>query len=96
MAGHNFAPHATETGTSLGNLGLVDESNLLAEVELRRVSIVHTVDLEERGVVVGVPPSTTVPEDGSLGVQAHRLRCEGIVSMWRKSSGFQRSVAEAK
>ena len=51
---HHLTPDHSELRAGHGLLGLVDISNLLAKVESAALLIVHAVQGEEGGVVVGV------------------------------------------
>jgi hypothetical protein len=69
----DLAPHSAELGTSDGLLGLVDERNLLAEVKLSSLGIVHALNLEERSVVVSITTSSLETDEVSLHVKSAGL-----------------------
>ncbi len=70
MSAGDLSPHRSELAAVLEVLGLVDECNTLAEVELGALVVLYTVQLQKGGVVVGVTSAASVTENRSLGVQA--------------------------
>ena len=52
---------------------LVDVRHPLAEVELRRLLVLHALELEEHGVVVRVALAAEEAVEAGLDVEAHRL-----------------------
>jgi hypothetical protein len=57
MLAGNLAPNGAVLGSVLQGGGSVDESDLLAKVEVSLILVVDTVDLEKVCVVVGVTAS---------------------------------------
>lgn len=60
MGTQDLAPDGAELGAGNSLLGLVDVSNLLAEVELGSLGVIDTIDLEQGGVVVGVATTSVI------------------------------------
>lgn len=54
----DLAPNISELATTDGSRSLVDVGDLLAEVEVTTLDVVDTVNLHQRGVVVGVSSSS--------------------------------------
>lgn len=59
----NLTPHVSELAATNGSRSLVDVGNLLSDVEITAVNIVHTVNLHKRSVVIGVS-SSSAKENG--------------------------------
>lgn len=57
---HDLSPNATKVRAVLLNLASVDVGNLLAKVEVACFLVVHTIDLDQSGVGVGVSATSTI------------------------------------
>lgn len=66
----NLAPDHPDVGTPNLALGPVDESDLLAEVEVGSLGVVNTVDLDQTGVGVDLALGALVAQVTSLDVES--------------------------
>ena len=93
---HNLSPTNTECGSVLFLLCLCDVRNLLAKVEVDVGLSIHSLDLDEGGVVVLVAEATLEAEVHTLNVESARLRvgCRlgdhfiiGLIRLWGGGGG---------
>jgi len=69
-----LSPVDTELASvAVSGLNLGDVGNLLSEVELNLLLGVHSLDLDQRSVVVLTAHVSLVTQNGSINVQADRL-----------------------
>ena len=58
MAPAHLAPDNAELGSSLRDLCAVDESDSLAQIEVGRFDVVHSIHLQQSGVEIRIPASS--------------------------------------